>query len=1021
MEVGTALGMASLGIQVCQGLLKYYDKWRSYHTDIESTCQQIAGLVKIFFRLKVPLDKISNNASRLGDAKEALEDCCDSLLELQELLANLQPYKVPVGLSERSWAQLHRAKYPFKAGTLKRLQGLDKDIRDRLMFALQATEIELAAVSHDHIVEIKMSVGGIDTTLNQVSLQSRDTANNVKRIDTTLNQVSLRTTTTAKDVRQIDDSVKQVVATADSTAGVVQALLRSAEQKKLSKLLKWLNCDPSLDPWLDFKAARDKHQCGTGSWFLSSDGYHCRKKSQGSHLWLYGKAGCGKSVLCSTAIDDLRANYEHAPLVGFAIFFFSFASPDKQSVDGMLLALIAQLARKRSGLAVLAAARKKHKLGTPLTAPLEQIFVDQVNAMSTTFILLDALDECPQASDAQRKLLETLQRLTASTKALKLFMTSRDEPAIRRTVHKSIQADMIAIDVSQTNHDIERYVGNEIENDPRLRRFNETSKLLVKNTLAEEADGMFRWAFCQLEELKKMKMPTPQKVRKVLRALPSTLDETYERMLVQIDEVDRYEAKVILTWLVSQAEPMTLRQLAETCIIDLESESVNVENRSDPDDIINLLGSLVVQHRWLGETCVTLAHFSVQEYLQSDRILSSRSGAAFFKVGEQESHSYVADSCFVYLECYTKEATRDIKPESMELRFPLVEYARKHWHRHSQRRAEESLEAEIRLLSSEEKVQRIWKSRFGLEIVAYLGWPQAVRRLCCDTTYRNSIMGTDVLGRALHYTVRQGTHEVVAILIEAGADVDWTGSDGRTSLAEAVRRGDHAIVKVLLEAGASANLGVNGVNGLCYLWRGSCDNYAIKSQVAIIETLLEAGADLNQTLDFHGPTGLREAAAHGHDAIVKTLLGAGLNVNDKRRDGRTALMQAAIRGHVAVVKVLLDAGAVVDLLDKCGRSALLLALQGGHADAVEVIELLIQRGACVNARTRKGHTPLALAKQVVPTRGDGKQLQRIIRLLVKHGATDKGCSRVVNPISGLPFTTESWHRNIEEGRFWNRH
>jgi hypothetical protein len=34
---GSAVGIASLGIQVCQGLLSYYNSWEGFTTDITST------------------------------------------------------------------------------------------------------------------------------------------------------------------------------------------------------------------------------------------------------------------------------------------------------------------------------------------------------------------------------------------------------------------------------------------------------------------------------------------------------------------------------------------------------------------------------------------------------------------------------------------------------------------------------------------------------------------------------------------------------------------------------------------------------------------------------------------------------------------------------------------------------------------------------------------------------------------------------------------------------------------------
>ena len=45
---GTAAGIASLGIQVCQGLLSYYEAWRSYHQDICDACDKASELEKTF-------------------------------------------------------------------------------------------------------------------------------------------------------------------------------------------------------------------------------------------------------------------------------------------------------------------------------------------------------------------------------------------------------------------------------------------------------------------------------------------------------------------------------------------------------------------------------------------------------------------------------------------------------------------------------------------------------------------------------------------------------------------------------------------------------------------------------------------------------------------------------------------------------------------------------------------------------------------------------------------------------------
>lgn len=57
---GTAVGIASLGITVCQGLLSYYDAWRSYDHDISSTYSDVDDLSKTLILLKTTLQQESD-------------------------------------------------------------------------------------------------------------------------------------------------------------------------------------------------------------------------------------------------------------------------------------------------------------------------------------------------------------------------------------------------------------------------------------------------------------------------------------------------------------------------------------------------------------------------------------------------------------------------------------------------------------------------------------------------------------------------------------------------------------------------------------------------------------------------------------------------------------------------------------------------------------------------------------------------------------------------------------------------
>lgn len=98
--------------------------------------------------------------------------------------------------------------------------------------------------------------------------------------------------------------------------------------------------------------------------------------------------------------------------------------------------------------------------------------------------------------------------------------------------------------------------------------------------------------------------------------------------------------------------------------------------------------------------------------------------------------------------------------------------------------------------------------------------------------------------------------------------------------------------------------------------------------------------------------------------------------------GYTALMQAAQQGHSAVVKELLSAGADLEVVSEKGRdTALTLACASGR---LEVVRLLIARGAQVEHRNANDYTPLCCA--ALNAHDDDAARLEIIRELASHGA-----------------------------------
>ncbi len=101
----------------------------------------------------------------------------------------------------------------------------------------------------------------------------------------------------------------------------------------------------------------------------------------------------------------------------------------------------------------------------------------------------------------------------------------------------------------------------------------------------------------------------------------------------------------------------------------------------------------------------------------------------------------------------------------------------------------------------------------------------------------------------------------------------------------------------------------------------------------------------------------------------------GTEVRSAFYNGATPLIYSAINDSEEVVKVLIDKGANLEALTKKGETSLILAT---YFNSIKSVKLLLDAGANVSATDRNGDTPLMVA-----TRDDNTE---IIELLTKAGA-----------------------------------
>jgi Raf kinase inhibitor-like YbhB/YbcL family protein len=186
---------------------------------------------------------------------------------------------------------------------------------------------------------------------------------------------------------------------------------------------------------------------------------------------------------------------------------------------------------------------------------------------------------------------------------------------------------------------------------------------------------------------------------------------------------------------------------------------------------------------------------------------------------------------------------------------------------------------------------------------------------------------------SLSDAVLYGHTSTVQSLIAGGADVNEMDATGMTPLMVAASQGRAAIARILIAAGADVK--ASSEDGTTALMRAASAN-----RLDVLKLLVSSGADPNRKTSG-GMSALMVAAYGGYADAVRALLASRAEVNVKDTQGRTALMAGAASGDAAVVQALLDAGADPRAADAGGFTALTYAVAEGH---VEVLDALQKRG-----------------------------------------------------------------------------
>ena len=491
--------------------------------------------------------------------------------------------------------------------------------------------------------------------------------------------------------------------------------------------------------------------------------------------------------------------------------------------------------------------------------------------------------------------------------------------------------------------------------------------------------------------------------------LPNSLDETYERMLREIGRVNPDQAYRLLQCLAVATRPLRVDELAEVLALDFDEAKEGIPALKKDwrwDDqrqgVLSTCSSLIVivNSKSSKTQVVQFAHFSVKEFLTSDRLANLKADISRFHIHLEPAHTVLAQACLAIL--LHSDYNGVAKSCS-----PLSDYAASNWVDHAQfenvsSRVEDGMR---RLFDPDKPYFKAWLRSYNIDTIwwsfdqdrdrsplppASTPSSEANASLCL---YYAALCGFRDLTTHLiaeypqHVNARVGhnqsplaaalynRHFQVADLLHQHGAVPPIGYEGRTLLHAASEDGLMDVGQWLLNTGADPN---------------AKDDYNVtplhlaaeNGHLELVRTLLQHSVDVNAaTATLVDPTPLHKASRRGHVDIVRLLIQNGANVNTGVGRNWTPLHLVSFWGKAEIARVLIEHGADVNTRDGVHRTPLHVVSR----KAAEIVRLLIQRGADVHARSRRQSTPL----HRVSVKGKFEAMQLLIQLGADVNAQDE--------------------------------
>jgi hypothetical protein len=330
---------------------------------------------------------------------------------------------------------------------------------------------------------------------------------------------------------------------------------------------------------------------------------------QSQLLWIKGDPGKGKTMLLCGIIDELQKTA--AARAAYVSYFFCQATDSRiNSATAVLRGLLYLLVSQQPAL--ISHVRKKHDhAGRSMFEDANawvtstEIFANvlQDPSLSTTYLVVDALDEC--VTDLS-KLLSFVAKQSSASSRVKWIVSSRNWPGIEEQLQQAGHKVRLSLELNAASVSaaVSVFIEQKVSQLAEQKKYNEQTRHAVLKRLMLNANDTFLWVALVCQDLR---ATARRNVLKKLDLLPPGLDALYERMMQQISKLDDAElCRQLLALVALVYRPITLREL-----VALAEQLEDIADESELQEIIGLCGSFLTLQ---GET-IYFVHQSAQDFL----------------------------------------------------------------------------------------------------------------------------------------------------------------------------------------------------------------------------------------------------------------------------------------------------------------------------------------------------------------------------------------------------------------------